>query len=180
MKKLQGTKTEQNLLTAFAGESQATNKYTYYASAAKKEGYVEIANIFTETAGNEREHAKVWFKLLHNGKVPSTLENLKDAAKGENYEHTQMYAQFAKEAKKEGFNDIARLFELVGKVEKRHEERYLKFAKKVKDKKVFNSPKARLWICLNCGTVISSKTAPIKCPTCSHPQSYFAPYREEE
>lgn len=170
---LKGTKTEQNLQTAFAGESQARNKYTYYASKAKKDGYVQIANIFEETAANEKEHAKIWFKLLHGGSVPSTIENLQDAADGENYEWTDMYAQFAKEAKEEGFDEIAYLFEEVGKIEKEHEERYRKLLANIEGDLVFSRDGDCIWQCSNCGHIVVGKKAPEECPVCKHPQSYF-------
>lgn len=170
---LKGTKTEANLMAAFAGESQARNKYTYYASKAKKDGYVQIANIFEETAANEKEHAKIWFKLLHGGSVPSTVENLKDAAEGENYEWTDMYAQFAKEAKEEGFDDIAVLFEEVGKIEKEHEERYLKLLNNVENGLVFSKDGDCIWKCGNCGHIVIGPKAPEVCPVCNHPQAYF-------
>ena len=171
---LKGSKTEQNLMTAFAGESQARNKYTYFASRAKKDGYEQIAAIFEETANNEKEHAKMWFKELNNGEVPSTIENLKAAAEGENYEWTDMYKEFAKTAKEEGFDHIAYLFEEVGKIEKHHEERYLKLLKNVEDDLVFKtSDEKTVWICRNCGHVYVGETAPKVCPVCNHPQSYF-------
>ena len=171
---LKGSKTEKNLLAAFAGESQARNKYTYFASKAKKEGYQQIAAIFEETANNEKEHAKMWFKELNNGEVPSTIENLKAAAEGENYEWTDMYKEFAKTAKEEGFDRIAYLFEEVGKIEKHHEERYLKLLKNVEDDLVFKtSDEKTVWICRNCGHVYVGKNAPEVCPVCNHPQSYF-------
>ena len=170
---LKGSKTEQNLMTAFAGESQARNKYTYYASKAKKDGYQQIAAIFEETAGNEKEHAKMWFKLLHDGKVPETTVNLEDAANGENYEWTDMYDGFAKTAKEEGFDHIAYLFEEVGKIEKHHEERFRKLLKNIEDKVVFSSDGDSIWICRNCGHIVVGKNAPEVCPVCSHPQSYF-------
>ena len=170
---LKGSKTEQNLLTAFAGESGARNKYTYFASKAKKEGYEQIASIFEETANNEKEHAKMWFKLLNGGSVPSTKENLKAAAEGENYEWTDMYKTFAEEAKEEGFLDIARLFEEVGKIEKHHEERYLKLLGNINDNLVFERNEEKVWICRNCGHVYVGNNAPDKCPVCDHPQSYF-------
>ncbi|MDD6784233.1 MAG: rubrerythrin family protein [Prevotellaceae bacterium] len=173
MKDLKGTKTEQNLMTAFAGESQARNKYSYYASKAKKDGYVQIANIFEETANNEKEHAKLWFKLLHGGAVPSTIENLKDAAAGENYEWTDMYAQFAKEAREEGFDEIAYKFEMVGAIEKHHEERYLKLLDNIEKKIVFTKDGDAIWQCSNCGHICIGKEAPQVCPVCDHPQSYF-------
>ena len=170
---LKGSKTEQNLMAAFAGESQARNKYTYYASKAKKEGYEQIASIFEETAANEKEHAKMWFKLLHNNEVPSTIENLEDAANGENYEWTDMYAEFSKTAKEEGFNHIAFLFEEVGKIEKHHEERYRALLENVKNEMVFKKPAENMWICRNCGHVHYGVEAPKVCPVCAHPQSYF-------
>ena len=170
---LKGSKTEANLLAAFAGESQARNKYTYYASKAKKEGYEQIAAIFEETAGNEKEHAKIWFKQLHDGEVPSTIENLKDAAAGENYEWTDMYATFAKEAREEGFDKIAFLFEEVGKIEKHHEERFMKLIGNIEDDMVFKKGEEIVWICRNCGYVYVGKEAPKVCPVCAHPQSYF-------
>ena len=172
MKTLKGSKTEQNLLTAFAGESMARNKYSYYASKAKKEGFVQIANIFEETAANEKEHAKMWFKLLHDG-VPSTAENLLDAANGENYEWTDMYATFAKEAREEGFEEIANKFELVAAVEREHEERYRKLLANVEGKLVFSRQGDAIWQCLNCGHIMVGKDAPVICPVCDHPQSYF-------
>ena len=172
MKTLKGTKTEQNLLTAFAGESMARNKYSYYASKAKKEGFVQIANIFEETAANEKEHAKMCFKLLHDG-VPSTAENLLDAANGENYEWTDMYATFAKEAREEGFEEIANKFELVAAVEREHEERYRKLLANVEGKLVFSREGDAIWQCLNCGHIMVGKSAPEICPVCDHPQSYF-------
>ena len=173
MKDLKGTQTEANLMTAFAGESQARNKYTYYASKAKKEGYEQIAAIFNETAGNELEHAKMWFKLLCGGEIPDTITNLTDAANGENYEHTEMYENFAKVAKEEGFDDIARLFKAVGAIEKEHEARYRKLIDNIKEDRVFNKEESVVWVCRNCGHVHVGKTAPKVCPTCNHPQSYF-------
>ena len=170
--KLDGTKTQANLMTAFAGESQARNKYTYYASKAKKDGYVQIANLFEETANNEKEHAKIWFKLLHDG-IPSTLENLNDAAQGENYEWTDMYASFAKDAREEGFDDIATLFEEVGKIEKEHEERYRKLIANLEGGLVFSREGDTVWQCSNCGHIVIGKKAPEICPVCSHPQAYF-------
>lgn len=172
MKDLKGTRTEANLMAAFAGESQARNKYTYYASKAKKDGYVQIAKIFEETANNEKEHAKIWFKLLHDG-MPETLENLKDAAAGENFEWTDMYARMAKEAKEEGFDHIAFLFEEVGKVEKEHEERYRKLVANIEEGIVFSRDNDMIWICSNCGHIVIGQKAPEVCPVCSHPQSYF-------
>ncbi len=170
---LKGSKTEANLMAAFAGESQARNKYTYYASQARKDGYEQIAAIFEETAANEKEHAKMWFKELHDGKVPETLENLKDAANGENYEWTDMYAEFAKVAKEEGFTRIANLFEGVAKIEKEHEERYRKLIDNIENKLVFSKDGDAIWICRNCGHVVIGKEAPLVCPVCAHPQSYF-------
>ena len=170
---LKGSRTEANLMTAFAGESQARNKYTYYASKAKKDGYVQIAQIFEETANNEKEHAKIWFKLLHDGGVPSTVENLKDAAAGENYEWTEMYAEFAVVAKEEGFNDIAALFEMVAKIEKDHEERYKKLLANIEGGLVFSRDGDMMWICSNCGHVHFGKEAPELCPVCAHPKAYF-------
>ena len=170
---LKGSKTEKNLMEAFAGESQARNKYTYFASQAKKDGFVQISKIFEETANNEKEHAKLWFKYLNGGAVKSTLENLEDAANGENYEWTNMYAQFAKEAKEEGFDELAILFEAVGKIEKAHEERYRKLLESVKNQKVFNRQTKIVWECANCGHLHIGETAPKLCPVCKHPQSYF-------
>ena len=170
---LKGSKTEANLMAAFAGESQARNKYTYYASAAKKEGYNQIADIFEETAGNEKEHAKIWFKLLHDGSVPKTEENLKDAAAGEHYEWTDMYAGFAKTAKEEGFDKIAFLFEEVGKIEKEHEERYQKLLNNLTQGKVFEREEPQMWVCANCGHIHYCNKAPEKCPVCDHPMAYF-------
>lgn len=170
---LKGSKTEKNLQTAFAGESQARNKYTYYASVAKKEGYVQIANLFTETAENEKEHAKIWFKLLHDGAVPDTLTNLEDAAAGENYEWTDMYATFAKEAEEEGFARIAYLFRAVGEIEKEHEKRYLQLLANIKDGLVFSREGDTIWQCSNCGHIVIGKKAPEVCPVCSHPKAYF-------
>ncbi len=170
---LKGTKTEKNLMEAFAGESQARNKYTYYASKAKKDGYVQISKIFEETANNEKEHAKIWFKYLHNGAIASTIENLEDAANGENYEWTDMYARFAKEAKEEGFDELAVLFEAVAKIEKHHEERYRKLLKAVKEKTVFDKEKDIVWECSNCGHLHIGQKAPELCPVCKHPQAYF-------
>ena len=170
---LKGSRTEANLMTAFAGESQARNKYTYYASKAKKDGYVQIAQIFEETANNEKEHAKIWFKLLHDGGVPSTVENLKDAAAGENYEWTEMYAEFAVVAKEEGFDHIAALFEMVAKIEKDHEERYKKLLANIEGGLVFSRDGDMMWICSNCGHVHFGKEAPELCPVCAHPKAYF-------
>lgn len=173
MKDLKGTKTEANLMAAFAGESQARNKYTYYASKARKEGYQQIADLFEETAGNEREHAKMWFKLLHGNEVPDTITNLQDAAAGENFEWTEMYAGFAKTAKEEGFDQIAFLFESVAAIEKEHEARYLKLLKNVKEGLVFSRDGDMVWQCINCGHIVVGKKAPEVCPTCAHPKSYF-------
>lgn len=170
---LKGSKTEKNLMEAFAGESQARNKYSYFASRAKKDGYVQISKIFEETANNEKEHAKIWFKLLNGGSISSTEENLKAAAAGENFEWTDMYARFAKEAREEGFNDIATLFEEVGKIEKEHEERYNNLLKSVVEKKVFSRETEIAWICSNCGHIHHGETAPEVCPVCNHPQAYF-------
>ncbi len=172
-KELKGSKTESNLWAAFAGESQARNKYTYYAAKAKKEGYVQIASLFEETANNEKEHAKIWFKLLHDGEVPNTVTNLEDAANGENYEWTDMYENFAKTAKEEGFEKIAYLFEMVGKIEKEHEERYRKLLKNIKDGLVFSREGDTIWQCANCGHIVIGKRAPEICPVCAHPKSYF-------
>ena len=170
---LKGTKTEANLMSAFAGESQARNKYTYYASKAKKEGYEQIAAIFEETANNEKEHAKMWFKLLHGNEVPSTVQNLKDAAEGENFEWTDMYDNFAKTAKEEGFDHIAYLFEEVAKIEKEHEERYKKLLENIDSDEVFKKTGVRIWKCRNCGHIHVGEEAPKVCPVCAHPQSYF-------
>lgn len=169
---LKGTRTEANLMAAFAGESQARNKYTYYASKAKKEGLNQIADFFEETARNEKEHAKIWFKLLHDG-IQSTEVNLQDAADGENYEWTDMYAGFAKEAKEEGFSKIATLFELVAKIEKEHEERYLALLANLKEGKVFEKEETYEWKCDNCGYIHTGKKALEKCPVCDHPKAYF-------
>lgn len=173
MKELKGSKTEQNLRTAFAGESEARNKYTYFASKAKKDGYVQIANIFEETAANEREHAKMWYKLLNGGAIGSTADNLVEAANGENYEWTDMYAGFAKEAKEEGFDHIAFLFEEVAKIEKEHEERYRKLLANIQGDLVFSRDGDVIWQCSNCGHIHVGKKAPEVCPVCAHPQSYF-------
>ena len=170
---LKGTKTEQNLRTAFAGESQARNKYTYFASQAKKDGYVQISRIFEETAENEKEHAKIWFKLLNGGKIPDTASNLKAAADGENYEWTEMYEDFAKDAEAEGFSDIARLFRMVGEIEKQHEARYRKLLENVQNDSVFKKEEKIFWICTNCGHVHEGVRPPEVCPVCSHPKSYF-------
>ncbi len=173
MKNLKGTKTERNLQDAFAGESQARNKYSYYASKAKKDGYEQIAAIFEETAANEKEHAKLWFKYLHDGKVPDTVTNLKDAAAGENFEWTDMYARMAKEADEEGFHEIAEKFRLVGAIERLHEERYKKLLANIEQGIVFSREGDKAWICRNCGHVVVGKQAPDTCPCCDHPQSFF-------
>ena len=170
---LKGSRTEENLRTAFAGESQAHTKYLYYASKASKDGYVQIGKMFEETARNEKEHAKIWFKLLHDGGVPSTEENLADAAAGENYEWTDMYAGFAKTAREEGFDEIAFLFEKVGAIEKTHEERYRKLLKNIQDDVVFYRDGDVIWECSNCGHIVIGKKAPEVCPVCNHPKSYF-------
>ena len=170
---LKGSKTEKNLMTAFAGESEARNKYTYYASKAKKDGYEQIAKIFEETANNEKEHAKLWFKLLKGGSVPSTIDNLLDAAQGENYEWTDMYAKFAEEAREEGFLDIARTMEGVAKIEKRHEERYRKLLENIKKDMVFEREEEVAWECMTCGHIHYGKKAPKECPVCKHPGGYF-------
>jgi rubrerythrin len=173
MKELKGTRTEANLMAAFAGESQARNKYTYYASQAKKDGYEQIAALFQETADNEKEHAKIWFKLLHGEGIPGTDVNLKDAAAGEHYEWTDMYVNFAKEAKEEGFDKIAFLFVQVAKIEKTHEERYLKLLHNVEGGLVFSKEGDTVWQCAVCGHLVIGKKAPQMCPVCSHPQSFF-------
>ena len=173
MPELKGTKTEANLKEAFAGESEARNKYSYYASQAKKDGYNQIAAIFEETAANEKEHAKLWFKLLHDGKVPDTLTNLNDAANGENYEWTDMYDRMAKEADEEGFTEIAALFRGVAAVEKEHEARYKKLIANVEGGLVFSREGDTIWQCLNCGHIVIGKNAPQLCPVCAHPQAYF-------
>jgi len=176
---LKGSKTEKNLQDAFAGESMARNKYTFYASKAKKEGYLEIADFFLETAANEKEHAEIWFKQLHDGEIPATNLNLKDGAAGEHYEWTEMYVNFAKTAREEGFAKIAFLFDKVAAIEKRHEERYLKLLAKLEGDLVFNSDNdEQIWICTNCGHIHVGKTAPKLCPVCDHPQSYFRRYVE--
>ncbi len=172
MKELKGTKTEANLAAAFAGESQARNKYTYFSSAARKEGLNQLADIFEETANNEKEHAKIWFKQLHDG-VGMTAENLVTAAAGEHYEWTEMYPGFAKEAKEEGFEKIAFLFEMVAKIEKTHDERYEKLLANLKDGVIFERDDVQVWYCQNCGHLHVGKTAPIKCAVCDHPQAYF-------
>ena len=170
---LKGSKTWENLQTAFAGESQAHTKYQYYASKAKKDGYVQISNIFLETAKNEKEHAKIWFKILHDGDVPDTMTNLNDAADGENYEWTDMYDEFAKVADEEGFTEIAEKFRMVGAIEKHHEERYRKLIGNVEGGLVFSRDGDRTWICSNCGHIVIGKEAPEMCPVCAHPRSYF-------
>ena len=170
---LKGSKTEKNLMTAFAGESQARNKYTFYASKARKEGYEQIAAIFEETANNEREHAKMWFKELNGGVIPDTLTNLRDAANGENYEWTDMYKEFAETARAEGFDEIARLFEGVGEIEHHHEERYLKLVGNIEDNLVFQRGEDKVWICRNCGHITVGTSAPSICPVCAHPQSFM-------
>ena len=172
MANLKGTRTEANLMAAFAGESQARNKYTYYASKAKKDGYVQIAQLFEETANNEKEHAKIWFKLLHDG-MPDTLTNLKDAAEGENFEWTDMYKKMEEEAREEGFNDIAALFHMVGKIEKEHEERYRKLIANIEGGLVFSRDGDMIWQCSNCGHIVVGKKAPELCPVCAHPKAYF-------
>ena len=172
MAELKGTRTEANLQTAFAGESMARNKYTFFASKAKKDGYVQIAKIFEETAANEKEHAKIWFKLL-NGGIDDTAANLKAAAEGENYEWIDMYATFAKEAREEGFDHIADLFELVGAIEKEHEERYRRLLRNVEDKLVFSRDGDCVWQCSNCGQIVVGRQAPEVCPVCAHPKAYF-------
>ena len=179
MAELKGSKTEKNLMAAFAGESQARNKYTYYASKAKKDGFVQIANIFEETANNEKEHAKIWFKLLHGGSIPDTAENLEDAADGENYEWTDMYDTMAKEADEEGFKRIATLFRMVGKIEKGHEERYNALLEALEAGKVFERPTKVIWECANCGHRIESLKAPEVCPVCNHPKAYFFELQEK-
>ena len=172
MASLKGSKTEQNLMTAFAGESQAHTKYLYYASKAKKDGYVQIGALFEETAKNEKEHAKIWFKLLHGG-MPATTENLKDAAAGENYEWTDMYEGFAKTAEEEGFPELAEKFRMVGAIEKRHEERYRALLKNVEMAEVFSKSEVKVWECRNCGHIVVGTAAPEVCPVCAHPQAYF-------
>ena len=170
---LKGSKTEENLMKAFAGESQARNKYTYFASKAKKDGYEQIGAIFEETANNEKEHAKIWFKLLNNGEIPSTIDNLLEAANGENYEWTDMYSEFAKTAKEEGFDHIAYLFDSVAKIEKEHEERYRKLLDNIKGDSVYKKEDKVMWICRNCGHVHYGEQAPEMCPVCSHPKKFF-------
>jgi len=172
-KDIKGSKTEANLMAAFAGESQARVKYGYYASKARNDGYEQIANIFQMTSDNEKEHAKIWFKLLHDGAVPDTMQNLSDAADGENYEWTDMYAGFAKTAREEGFDAIAAKFEMVAAIEKEHEERYRKLLANIKEGLVFSRDGDTVWICGNCGHIVIGKKAPQLCPVCAHPQSYF-------
>ncbi len=172
-KSLKGTKTEQNLMEAFAGESMARNKYTYFASKAKKDGYVQIAALFEETAANEREHAKIWYKLLNGGSVSDTVANLADAAAGENHEWTDMYARMAREAREEGFDEIAAKFEMVAAIEKHHEERYRKLLSNIEQRRVFSKDGDAIWQCANCGHIVVGKDAPEVCPVCAHPQSYF-------
>jgi rubrerythrin len=173
MKDLKGTKTEKNLQEAFAGESMARNKYTYFASKAKKDGFVQIAALFEETAANEKEHAKIWYKYLNGGAVSDTATNLADAAAGENFEWTDMYARMAREAREEGFEEIAKKFEMVGAIEKHHEERYRRLLKNIEDKVVFSKEGDVIWQCSNCGHIVVGKEAPEVCPVCDHPQSYF-------
>ena len=174
-----GSKTEANLMAAFAGESQARNKYTFHASQAKKDGYQQIGDIFTETANNEKEHAELWFKRLHENAIPATMDNLLDAAAGEHYEWVEMYAGFAQTARQEGFNDIAAAFELVAGIEKTHEQRFQKLADNIRDDKVFSRDENTLWICLNCGYIYKGAQPPAMCPTCKHPQSYFQIHLED-
>lgn len=173
MKEFKGSKTEANLREAFAGESQVRNKYTFYASKAREEGYMQMADIFEETAANEKEHAKLWFKLLNGGELKDTLSNLADAAAGENYEWTDMYEDFAKTAEKEGFLELAEKFRLVGAIEKHHEERYRALLKNVTTAQVFEKSTVKVWECRNCGHIIVGEKAPEVCPTCAHPQSYY-------
>ena len=173
MAEIKGTKTEKNLNAAIAGESQVRVKYQYYASKAKKEGYEQIASIFEETSDNEKEHAKIWFKILHDGAVPDTTENLKDAIAGEEYEETEMYVKFAAEAREEGFEEIAKLFEEVGQIEAKHEERYRKLLKNIEDGMVFKADGVTVWKCRNCGYIHIGDSAPEECPVCKHPQAYF-------
>jgi rubrerythrin len=172
-KDLKGTQTEKNLEAAFAGESQARVKYAFYASKARKDGYVQIADLFQESSDNEKEHAELWFKQLHGGAVPATPANLLDAAAGENYEWTEMYPGFARTAREEGFDKLAFLFEQVGAIEKQHEARYLKLAANVKDGVVFSRDNDVIWQCFNCGHILIGKKAPDICPVCEHPQAYF-------
>ena len=178
MSNLKGTKTEANLMTAFTGESMARNKYTYYAAKAKEEGYEQIANIFLETARNEMEHAKLWYKFLHEGEIADTMTNLRDAAAGENDEWTDMYASFAKDAEEEGFKELASKFRMVAEIEKHHEERYLKLLHNVEMQQVFEKAEETMWECRNCGHLVIGKKAPQICPVCAHPQSYFEVRKE--
>ena len=178
MSKYAGTQTEKNLEAAFAGESQARNKYTYYASKAKKDGFEQIAALFLKTADNEKEHAKMWFKELHDGAVPDTATNLKDAAEGENYEWTDMYAGFAKTAEEEGFKALAAKFRMVAEIEKHHEERYRALLKNVEAQEVFQKSEVKVWECRNCGHIVVGTKAPQICPACAHPQSYFEVHAE--
>ena len=178
MKELKGTQTEKNLQAAFAGESQAYNKYGYYASVAKKEGYEKVAANFLETSKNEKEHAKIWFKALHGGSIPDTVTNLKDAAAGENYEWTDMYDSFAKTAEEEGFPELAARFRLVGAIEKHHEERYRALLHNIEMAEVFAKSEVKVWECRNCGHIVVGTQAPEVCPTCNHPQSYFEVHAE--
>ncbi|MGN0237486.1 MAG: rubrerythrin [Lepagella sp.] len=173
MKSLKGTKTEKNLMEAFSGESQARNKYSYYASKARKDGYEQIAALFEETANNEKEHAKLWFKYLHDGGIPDTMTNLKDAAEGENYEWTDMYDRMAKEAEEEGFDELAFRFRAVGAIERHHEERYRRLLQNIEEGIVFSRDDDRIWICRNCGHIVVGKKAPEMCPVCAHPKSFF-------
>lgn len=173
MKDLKGTKTEKNLMEAFAGESQARNKYSFYASKARKDGYEQIAAIFEETAQNEKEHAKLWFKYLHGGEMPDTMANLRDAAEGENYEWTDMYERMAEEAEEEGFTQIANRFRAVAAIERHHEDRYRRLLKNIEDGIVFSREGDTVWICRNCGHVVIGKKAPAACPVCAHAQSFF-------
>ena len=178
MSKYAGTQTDKNFEAAFAGESQARNKYTYYASRAKKDGYEQIAALFLKTADNEKEHAKMWFKELHDGAVPDTVTNLNDAADGENYEWTDMYEGFAKTAEEEGFKDLAAKFRMVGEIEKHHEERYRALLKNVETQEVFQKSEVKVWECRNCGHIVVGTKAPQLCPVCAHPQSYFEVHAE--
>lgn len=173
VKDIKGTKTEKNLLEAFAGESMARNKYTYFAGQAKKDGFVQVSKLFEETAHNEQEHAKIWFKLLHGGVMGSTMENLKSAAEGENYEWTDMYATFSKEAREEGFDVIANLFDEVAKIEAHHEARYRELLSNIESGKVFKREEAVKWECMNCGHIHDGEESPFVCPVCKHPRSYF-------
>lgn len=177
-KELKGTKTEKNLMEAFAGESMARNKYTYFASKAKKDGFVQISKIFEETAANEKEHAELWFKYLNGGQISDTAANLAEAAAGENAEWTDMYARMAKEAEEEGFPEIAAKFAMVGEIEKHHEERYRKLLKNIEDKVVFSREGDCIWQCSNCGHIVVGKAAPEECPVCHHAQAYFQLFAE--